>query len=248
MAVLRAHWPGRIDGRIVLYLGFLGLMSALGLAAFGREAPPALRVTPVDPWTPIEKPFEVVALAGSDLRDVAYAADRHADGGRRDTLSARLPGGFSARVSLRRLGPGGAPPSETDALRTIRDRRSELSRETGRGGRLPSKFGLVETLDIVARPGEGARRCLLFARADMASRVIIAGEICREGVKAFDARHAACLADRLTLIASGRDDTLARLFQMAELRREPCAARAGDIAEARDPAPRAVGLRPRIPG
>jgi hypothetical protein len=106
----------------------------------------------------------------------------------------------------------------------------------------------METLDIVARSEGLVRRCVLFARADMAARVIVSGEICRKGPTAFDPRHAACLADRLTLLSAGRDDALADLFQMAELRREPCTARPGTVAEPRDPPLRDVGLRSRISG
>jgi hypothetical protein len=248
LATLRARVPVRFDWTSVLYLAFLAGLAGIVLAFGGDRESPDLRAGPVDPWAPIDKPFEIVSLAGSDPRDGAYLAARHIDGGRRDVVSARVTGGFAVSVGLRRLGTPGTRPSENDALKLIRDRRGALGTTQGRAGRTDSKFGTLETLDVVMRRDGATRRCILFARADAASRVVIDGEVCRDGPAAFDVRQAGCAADRLTLLASGRDDRLASLFQRAELNRAPCEATAGKVTEPRDPAAREVGLRTRTPG
>ena len=88
-------------------------------------------------------------------------------------------------------------------------------------GVIDSKFG---TLALLRLPGrmDAARSCLGFIKRFDDPALRISGWSCQGNT--LSARRAAigCMLDRLTLLASGNEPSLAELFAHAELKRAGC--------------------------
>jgi len=174
-------------------------------------------------WSPIERPIPAFAAPLPDLsgKTVTYEILRHGESGRKDVLTWFEPGIALpwAEIEIYRPGeesPGFAPATLEIGARTalwnVRDVQSD--------GVIDSKFGPVPLVAFSAEAAGKRLSCTGFARSFVDPQVQISGWICRGSAQASGRQAAACLLNRLTLLAAGSDPKLAELFAHSELKRQ----------------------------
>jgi hypothetical protein len=174
-------------------------------------------------WRPIERPIPAFAAPLPDLsgKTVTYEILRHAEGGRKDVLKWSDPGVAMpwAEIEIYRASeesPGFAPATLEIGARTalwnVRDGQAD--------GVIDSKFGPVSLVAFSTQAAGKRLNCTGFARSFSDPQVQISGWTCGGSAQAGGRQAAACLLNRLTLLAAGSDPKLAELFAHSELKRQ----------------------------
>ena len=86
---------------------------------------------------------------------------------------------------------------------------------------LASKFGALESADIVLGDGDRARSCLAFRHLAEEAGFAFQGWLCAGSGRHVDRQQITCLIDRINLVAAGEDRPLRAHFSKAELQRQP---------------------------
>ena len=178
-------------------------------------------------WTEIRKPIALYGFAGGQFghEPAHYAARRHSDGSRADTLTfgnfpqlaqartpwmrvkilrrrnnARSKSGFFVQIARLAAGEGLA------VTRSVRPRLVE------------SRFGAFAVADIEISGANGKSACLGFVRQPATPALDIAGIVCGTAATPVDRKLLACSLSRLYLISARDDAELRRFFARTELR------------------------------
>lgn len=241
--------PGALAWRIAAALGGVSLTAALvtSLSGNGEGQPrlaslaspvaaattqttavnrkPLLASTEAD-WIAITRPIAIFNLEAPELGREAPAieARRSRDGSRReDLLSFGTFAGGAPHLSLRlQTGDGIAAQSgsftialvHAAALRTLAVERASTSAV------IETRFGSLETADIVLGDGTESHACLAFRMVGPDAPFAMSGWWCA-GARPSDRRQLACLIDRLDLANAGAEPELRAAFARSELQRQP---------------------------
>lgn len=240
--------PGALAWRIAAALGGISLTAALvtGLSANG-EGPPQLAsltspvaaattrnaalgskplhaATEAD-WLAISRPIAIFNLEAPELGREAPAieARRSRDGGQReDLLSFGSFAGAGSHLSLRlKTGDGIAASSGsfTIALVHAAALRSLAVERSSAPATIETRFGALETADVVLGDGTESRTCLAFRTVGSEAPFTMSGWWCA-GSRPSDRRQLACLIDRLDLANAGAEPELRAAFARSELQRQ----------------------------
>jgi len=240
--------PGALAWRIAAALGGISLTAALVTALSGSgegqsqlaslaspvaaattqtavNRKPLLATTEAD-WVAITRPIAIFNLEAPELgrETPAIEARRSRDGGQReDLLSFGTFAGSAAHLSLRlKTGDGVAAHSgsfmvalvHAAALRSLAVERGSTP------ALIETRFGPLETADIVLGDGTGSRACLAFRTVGSDAPFTMSGWWCA-GAKPSDRKQLTCLIDRLDLANAGADPELRAAFARSELQRHP---------------------------
>jgi hypothetical protein len=85
---------------------------------------------------------------------------------------------------------------------------------------MASKFGLVETADVIIDVGQASRACIGFRHTAETVAFSFQGWFCGNAARAADRQQLTCMIDRLNLVGSGEDKALRSYFGKAELNRQ----------------------------
>lgn len=240
--------PGALAWRIGAALGGISLTAALvtSLSGNGEGQPqlaslaspvaaattrnaatarkPLLAAAEAD-WVAITRPIAIFNLEAPELGRAAPAVEarRSQDGGRReDLLSFGDFAGSDPHLSLRlRTGDGLAAGSAsfTVALVHAAALRSLAVERGSTPATIETRFGPLETADIVLGDGSGSRTCLAFRTVGPDAPFTMSGWWCA-GAKPSDRKQLTCLIDRLDLANAGADPELRAAFARSELQRQ----------------------------
>lgn len=192
-------------------------------AAAGRK--PFIAATEAD-WVAITRPIAIFNLEAPELGRTAptIEARRSQDGSRReDLLSFGDFAGTGSHLSLRlRTGDGIAAisPSFTVALVHTAALRSLAVERGSAPALIETRFGALETADIVLGDGTESRACLAFRTVGPDAPFAMSGWWCA-GAKPSDRKQLTCLIDRLDLANAGAEPELRAAFARSELERQP---------------------------
>jgi hypothetical protein len=230
--------------RLFAYVGTLALIAILGVHFWDRLPRLTGDAAALPSWSIADHSQPAFALGAPDQADksMIYTILRHPQGGRRDIFSWPGPGDRAiAELEIYRLGDesiSASPPSDDLSLRMPPGGELEAA------GVVDSKFGTVALLwratgDPGSKVGPGAKGkhgttgCLGFFKAIDDPAMRLSGWSCRGNSLPAQRNAVACMLDRLTLLTSGNEPTLAELFARAELNRRNCSPR-GDAAASGD--------------
>ena len=210
--------------RLVVYVGVLALFAIAGVHFWDRLQLDA-GASPADQpgFALVARSRAAFAVSSLDPpeRSESYEVFRHPAGGRKDIFHwGAVDEKPVAELEIYRQGGEFDPsrPRTTDLAARMAD---ESDQELEAAGVIDSKFGNVA---LFRRPGrfDPAKSCLGFLKQFGDPPLQISGWSC-EGTT-LSARQTAigCMFDRLTLLASGNDPALAKLFARAELNRRGC--------------------------
>ena len=237
--------PGALAWRIAAALGGVSLTAALitSLSANGESQPRlASLASPVaaattqnainrkplvaaTDWVAITRPIAIFNLEAPELGREAPAieARRSQDGSRReDLLSFGAFAGSAPHLSLRlRTGDGIAvnASSFTVSLVHAAALRGLAVERGGAPATIETRFGPLETADIVLGNGAESRGCLAFRTVGSDAAFAMSGWWCA-GAKPSDRKQLTCLIDRLDLANAGAEPELRAAFARSELRRQ----------------------------
>lgn len=204
------------------------LASPVAAATTQTMAPsrkPLLAATEAD-WVAVTRPIAIFNLEAPELGRAAptIEARRSRDGGQReDLLSFGDFAGSAPHLSLRlRTGDGIAtgPSSFTVALVHAAALRSLAVERGSTPSLIETRFGPLETADIVLGDGAGSRACLAFRTVEADAPFAMSGWWCA-GAKPSDRKQLTCLIDRLDLANAGAEPELRAAFARSELQRQP---------------------------
>lgn len=197
------------------------------------------------PWVDIGRPIELYALQSNEFgrEPRRYEARRHrTGGGRQDVLAygAEFGEGPYLRLSLYRIGREPAPAASffVDLARQAAQAGLAVAR-SAQPAPLATKFGPLETADVLLERGSTEATCLAFRLLAGDVDFRLDGMACGESA-APDRASLACVLDRLDLISGSGDPPLLRFFTEAEQRR-------GQTCQARPAGARASWLEPAHP-
>lgn len=248
----RLGLPGALAWRIAAALGGISLTAALvtGLSGNGEgqarlaslASPvaaattqpmtagrkPLLAATEAD-WVAISRPIAIFNLEAPELGREAPAieARRSQDGGQReDLLTFGAFAGSAPHLSLRlKTGDGiaASPASFTVALVHAAALRSLAVERGSTPALIETRFGALETADIVLGDGGESRACLAFRTVGSEAPFAMSGWWCA-GAKPSDRKQLTCLIERLDLANAGAEPELRAAFARSELQRQPSCA------------------------
>lgn len=232
--------------RLAAYLGSLGALAWLGLhlwsgAALFQPASPAQAARPVaSQWVASIRPQPAFAVPVPEFlgKDQNYDINRHPEGGRKDTLRVSEPVGGLVVFEAEMYRPGKELAHFTSAADTIAARTDAATDSTQAAGVIETKFGTVPLVGFVRSMGAAKQSCTGFVRDFETPRLQISGFSCQGATPRLQRETIACALDRLTMLSSGSDTSLAALFARAELKRMGCNAspdNADWITAVRDP-------------
>lgn len=179
-------------------------------------------------WTAIPRPMAMFDLASPALGRTApsYEARRTTDGRREDMMVFAAFAETGPHLVLRlRTGPLDAPdarPFTIDLVREAALRALSVARSSAPAA-IPTRFGPLETADVVLEDGSMSRNCLAFRSTTGEAGFAMSGWWCASP-KPSDRRQLACLIDRLDLANAGGSEELRQAFAKSELRRDPSCA------------------------
>ncbi len=241
--------PGALAWRIAAALGGISLTAALitSLSANGEDPPQLASLTsPVAAattrnaalgrkplhaateagWLAISRPIAIFNLEAPELGREAPAieARRSRDGSQReDLLSFGAFAGTESHLSLRlKTGDGIAASSGsfTIALVHAAALRSLAVERSSAPAAIETRFGALETADVVLGDGTESRTCLAFRTVGPEAPFAMSGWWCA-GAKPSDRKQLTCLIDRLDLANAGAEPELRAAFARSELKRQP---------------------------
>ena len=240
--------PGALAWRVAAALGGISLTAALVAALSGSgegqsqlaslaspvaaattqppvNRKPLLAATEAD-WVAITRPIAIFHLEAAELGREAPAieARRSRDGGQReDLLSFGTFTGSAPHLSLRlQTGDGIAAQSGsfTVALVHAAALRSLAVERGSTPALIETRFGPLETADIVLGDGSESRACLAFRTVRPDAPFAMSGWWCA-GARPSDRKQLTCLIDRLDLANAGAEPELRAAFARSELQRQP---------------------------
>jgi hypothetical protein len=200
-------------------------------------------------WVPVPRPVASFGLGVADLEGQPVRLQ-----GRRDSASSAredqmLAGSFVGQgpvlvLALRR-NHASAPASLFIALTRQAAENGLAIERTAQPVPLASKFGTLESADIVLGDGDRSRTCLAFRHLAEDAGFGFQGWLCAGAGRSVDRQQITCLIDRINLVAAGEDRPLRAHFSKAELQRQPAcvasklqaAGRKGNWLDADQPAP-----------
>jgi hypothetical protein len=220
--VLAAGWlassvPHLLDGPAKDHVPALHAASITGTLA---EAP---RITPE--WVALPRPVASFALGLADIEGQPLRLQA-----RRDTASTAredqmIAGGFAGQgphlVLVLRRSHAAQPGSLFVALTRQAAENGLAIERTARPVPLSSKFGALESADIVLGDGDKARSCLAFRHLAEEAGFAFQGWLCGGAGRTVDRQQITCLIDRVHLVSAGDDRPLRAHFSKAELQRQP---------------------------
>jgi hypothetical protein len=188
---------------------------ALRNAALGGERPD---------WVIVQRQPAAFALGGADHdgQPVRFAARRDLNSPlREDQMRA---GSFEGETPMLVMGFQRHAPDQpahffVDLSRSLSDLGLAAVRTT-QPTALPTKFGPVETADVMLAGGDHERPCIAFRHVADNASFRIQGVICGGAKRPADRQQLTCLFDRATLVSAGDDKELRAHFTAAELRRQ----------------------------
>jgi hypothetical protein len=175
------------------------------------------------PWHPIERPNPAFAVRSADLSEktATYEILRHAEGGRKDVMKWSDAGTALPWAEIEIYRPGEESQGFVPATLEIGARTALWNvRDVQADGVLDSKFGPVSLVAFSAQANGKRLNCTGFARSFDDPQLQISGWTCRGTAQSGGRQVAACLLNRLTLLAAGSDPKLAELFAHSELKRQ----------------------------
>lgn len=198
----------------------------LSVAAIGHT-PSAVSAGPSS-WTTVQRPIAMFDLAAPELgRSPPQRAARTAAGLREDLLSFGGLGQEGPHLVLvlrtGRLDDGDPRPFTVAIAREAAAQALSVSRSS-----LPlaieTRFGRVETADVVLGDGRETRGCIAFRSVTGEAGFALRGWWCAAG-RPSDRRQLTCLIDRIDLVNAADDQALRAAFAASELRRQPACER-----------------------
>jgi hypothetical protein len=232
--------------RLFAYVGTLALIAILAVHFWDQL--PRLTSDPAAPpdWSLADHSQPAFSLGSSDQIDksIAYTILRHPQGGRRDIFSWPGAGNRAvAELEIYRLGDEAASASRPQDDLSLR---IPPGGELEAAGVVDSKFG---TVALVWRATAGANSekqserqskkpsksqhgtagCLGFFKGIDDPALRISGWFCQGDSLPAQRNAVACMLDRLTLLTSGNEPKLAKLFARAELNRRNCGSGEGAV-------------------
>lgn len=209
-------------------------MASLALPATGPSAQtgasPRRQRAPAaaEDWVAIPRPNTMFSLEASELgrETPALEARRSQDGGRREDLLSF--GSFAEpkpHLVLRlATGDDAAAGTRSFMVALVHDaaQRGFAVERSSTPAPTETRFGPLETADVVLGEGTQSRACIAFRSPPGEAGFAMSGWWCA-GSKPSDRRQLACLIDRLDL-AGPVDPELRRVFARSELNREPACA------------------------
>ncbi|MCO5090805.1 hypothetical protein [Bosea sp. (in: a-proteobacteria)] len=207
-----------------------GLASAAAAAtssspAAGHKARPVAEAD----WVSVTRPIAIFNLEAPELgRDAPVVGARRSPDGRsrEDLMSFGAFAGADAHLALRlRTGEdiaAGAGSFTVAFVHTAALGGLAVAR-AGTPAALETRFGALETADVVLGDGTRSRGCLAFRTMESEALFAMSGWWCA-GSRPSDRRQLACLIDRLDLANAGAEPALRSAFARSELKRQPACA------------------------
>ena len=206
--------------RLFAYVGTLALFAMLALAGL-RQLPDLRDDDPAGKpgWAVATRSRPAFALSRLDSSDktASYTIFRHPGGGRRDIM--RWAGDADRPVAELEIYREGyefdvtRPAAAGLAVQMGLDAATALEQ----AGLIETKFGPV----ALFRPS-GTMACLGYLKRHEEPGLQISGFSCQGDTMPARRAAIACTLNRLTLLTSGNEPTLAELFAHAELKRRAC--------------------------
>jgi hypothetical protein len=175
------------------------------------------------PWSEVERPQPAFAAPSPELdgKTATYQTLRHAAGGRKDLLQWSEAGIALPFASIEIYRPGDeltafAPPTVEIKARTALWNVPEVQA----AGVIVTKFGPASLVAFETTAAGRPFSCAGFVRSFETPRFEIDGWTCQGDTAPARRQAAACLLNRLTLLAAGSDPAFAEKFARAELKRE----------------------------
>lgn len=241
--------PGALFWRGLAALTGLGMTAALvtGLSAKDEDQPQLASLTAASTsgtaaqpaarrgnlgaadWSPIPRPIAIFDLASPEFGRTApsYEARRTADGRREDVLAFAAFADSTPHLTLRlRTGPleqSGERSFTVDLVREAALHALSVTRSSAPVA-IQTRFGTLETADVVLDDGGTSRSCLAFRSAGDMTAFAMNGWWCA-ATKPSDRRQLACLIDRLDLANAAGNEELRATFAKSELARDPACAK-----------------------
>lgn len=176
-------------------------------------------------WSPIPRPIAMFDLDSPELGRIApaYEARRAPNGQREDVLVFSGFADAAPHLLMRlRTGPLDRPASASFTVDLVREAASHALSviRSSAPAAIQTRFGPIETADVVLGDGNGNRSCLAFRSIAAAPGFAMSGWWCA-ATKPSDRRQLACLIDRLDLVNAAGSETLRTTFAKTELARDP---------------------------
>ncbi|UZF90550.1 hypothetical protein [Bosea sp. NBC_00550] len=177
-------------------------------------------------WVAIPRPMAMFSLEASELGREAPSLEtrRSQDGSRREDLLSF--GSFAepkAHLVLRlATGEGAAAGSRSFMVALVHDtaQRGHAIERSSAPIPTETRFGPLETADVVLGEGAESRSCVAFRTPPGEATFAMSGWWCAAS-KPSDRRQLTCLIDRLDLANAGADQELRAVFASSELKRQP---------------------------
>lgn len=204
-------------------------------------------------WTTVPRPMTMFSLEAPEFgREPPYLeARRSPDGSRReDLLSFGSLAEPKPHLMLRlATGDGAAAGARSFMVALVHDA-ARHSLAVGRSSApiaIETRFGPLETADVVLGDGKESRSCIAFRTAPGEAAFAMSGWWCA-APKPSDHRQLSCLIDRLDLAETGANQGLRSLFARSEPKRRPDCTPPSLAASRRNaPPPDADGYLPTPP-
>ena len=179
-------------------------------------------------WMAIPRPIAMFHLSSPELGRAtpAYEAQRTEDGRREDVMTFAAFAEAGPHLVLRlRTGPldmASARPFTIDLVREAALRSLSVGRSSAPAA-IPTRFGPLETADVLLDDGSTSRNCLAFRSAGAEAGFAMSGWWCAGG-KPADRRQLTCLIERLDLANAAGSEELRQSFAKSELKRDAACA------------------------
>lgn len=220
---------GAIAVRLAAYLGALAAIAIVIVRLLPVTRSSALPAPARPEWTAMERPRAAFAAVFPDIPDARpdYAVLRSPGGGRKDVaiFEGQDPQGRSARIEIYR------PGSEFAGFETPEREIVARAAETGTveaavpAPAIETRFGPMALVDFTLTRDGVPHGCLGFVGRPAEPRLQISGWFCNAAAGMVARPAVTCGLDRLTLLSSGNDASLAQFFARAELRQPVCNAK-----------------------
>jgi len=201
-------------------------LARMALPATDSGAAGRSRLAAAAEWVPVAHPIAIFSLEAPELSREARGleARRRQDGSEREDLMSF--GGFPETGPhldlLLRTGATAAVSSASFTVALIHQaaRRGLAVERSSNPAPIETRFGALETADVVLGDGTTSRSCVAFRTAPSEASFAMSGWWCADP-KPSDRRQLTCLVDRLDLANAAADAELRAAFARSELKRQP---------------------------
>lgn len=177
-------------------------------------------------WMTIQQPMAMFSLEAPELGRAAPSleARRSPDGSRREDLLSFGSLTESKPHLLLRLatGEGAAAGTRSFTVALVHDaaQRSLAVERSSTPAAVKTRFGPLETADVLLGDGTQSRSCIAFRTPPGDGGFALSGWWCASS-KPSDRRQLTCLVDRLDLVGTAADRELRSLFAGGDVKRQP---------------------------